>query len=781
MNIFKNRKKSGFTLMEVAIAVMIVGLLTVICIPVVQRQLEKSDEYAYYMAYRSVEKLGGQIVALGDPEDAYYNTSISNGIKLALDKKTPFQTLKNKITVTFSSLGTRFAYTEKYLFKNLFPNSLAEEEDWIEYGNGEDGTYQNVNYAYRVCKGGETIREPEPSGTDSAGNPTYNNYSCSDLVSDEEEEFKDYALVRGLLPPQGCFINSTTAEENARLAELETFIKNDKSTDGNLEGFCRKINTPSFCATTDSSTGIKYKVEPDSIIEHDDEDNQDYTTHYCRYYSYTPDGGGSSDSNSGVTLERRPVPDTCTPAYGYYGMVNAADKDTDGKQYALSCECRMNRYATQNNDKVCCPQLSGANTYARANLTNTLSEGPLALNQYSGYCVHCLGDYNSVGNWCCPEHSVFNGSECQCVEGYEMDSATKGTSNERCVKTKCAPGSHLDTETEVCVPNPPLLKADRFCNLINKYWNTAARSCNTFSKVDGANVYNKVLEAAKGANGGAYLSIRSKDGSFNDPSMPPNIVLTNGLKLWILGDKAASVPGLSYNPVGITNTQNICREVLSGAGDPLSTKAKCEGKGYFCKGEAHCYTLDAQSLLKMGDARNCCVAADISDLPPNSEKDNRAFAISGFTVFVDINGDKGSGTLWEDVFPFFVGANGKVYPGYPLDAPKDENSSSTGLYLGGNSVKNLPVDVYYYDNDARSDNARKKIVVWSNVSYARGLCLGKIINPHTPYCQNLGLKFKQIGTGSRNKSKIIDEINNPANICNEKNCFINVRNKLRFF
>ena len=40
MKLFKNSKKSGFTLMEVAIAVMIVGLLTVICIPVVQRQLE---------------------------------------------------------------------------------------------------------------------------------------------------------------------------------------------------------------------------------------------------------------------------------------------------------------------------------------------------------------------------------------------------------------------------------------------------------------------------------------------------------------------------------------------------------------------------------------------------------------------------------------------------------------------------------------------------------------------------------------------------------------------
>ena len=128
MKLFKNSKKSGFTLMEVAIAVMIVGLLTVICIPVVQRQLEKSDEYAYYMAYRSVEKLGGQIVALGDPDpnSIYNKTSSSNDIKLALDKPSALQTLKNKIVITFSTLGERFAYTEKYLFKNLFPKSFAE-------------------------------------------------------------------------------------------------------------------------------------------------------------------------------------------------------------------------------------------------------------------------------------------------------------------------------------------------------------------------------------------------------------------------------------------------------------------------------------------------------------------------------------------------------------------------------------------------------------------------------------------------------------------------------
>ena len=59
MRIFnKNNKKSGFTLMEIAIAVVIVGLLTAIVIPIVRNQVAKLDEYSYYAAYKAVEKKG---------------------------------------------------------------------------------------------------------------------------------------------------------------------------------------------------------------------------------------------------------------------------------------------------------------------------------------------------------------------------------------------------------------------------------------------------------------------------------------------------------------------------------------------------------------------------------------------------------------------------------------------------------------------------------------------------------------------------------------------------
>ena len=48
MRVFKDKKnkKAGFSLMELAIAVMIVALLIVIIVPIIQNQLAKSDEYA---------------------------------------------------------------------------------------------------------------------------------------------------------------------------------------------------------------------------------------------------------------------------------------------------------------------------------------------------------------------------------------------------------------------------------------------------------------------------------------------------------------------------------------------------------------------------------------------------------------------------------------------------------------------------------------------------------------------------------------------------------------
>ena len=307
-------------------------------------------------------------------------------------------------------------------------------------------------------------------------------------------------------------------------------------------------------------------------------------------------------------------------------------------------------------------------------------------------------------------------------------------------------------------------------------------SCNTFSGGSNANVYN----AALGADGGNYLSIKSKVGAFKD--LTPNIVFANGLRMWILGDKAASMPGLSATPTGAKSTQNMCQKVSL----TNNNAAACvNAGGYFCKDSNNCFALADKANATVDDARGCCASVDLTDYitaahsagePDKYKQASVAYAISGFTVFVDINGDKGNGTLWDDVYPFYIAANGIVYPGYPLDAAKSEAATSNSLYLGGNSEKQLPVDVYYYTD---SSDTRKKITAFSNVSYARAACSARKVSQYTPYCMNLGEKFTTSGIGGA-ELKGMEYLKNDnkatsKNPCDTYNCFVTVRRRLRSF
>ena len=165
MRVFKDKKnkKAGFSLMELAISVMIVALLIVIIVPIIQNQLAKSDEYAYYMAYRNVEKLGGQIVALGDPEDGMYKSQFDDSTKIAGNVKK--NTFLVNIKSVFSNIGTRFAYTEHFVFKNLFPKSFADDETLDSTIDSD--MYDEAVLMFRVCQNGENVKNEEnPTNAD---------------------------------------------------------------------------------------------------------------------------------------------------------------------------------------------------------------------------------------------------------------------------------------------------------------------------------------------------------------------------------------------------------------------------------------------------------------------------------------------------------------------------------------------------------------------------------------------------------------------------------------
>ncbi len=859
MNFFKNTKKPGFTLMEIALAVLIVAILALTLIPVIHSQMQKSDEYSYYMAYRTIEKLGGQIVALGDEEEW---ASRDSGVKIAEAESKARANARAKILANkkkqhyvvavspmaklkffFASLGARFAYSEHYLFKKLFPKSYAE----VTYKSIFEGAaYDSYMITLQYCAG-KDVCDPNSSNKDlykkeCDGNGSncvtkakcdQNGANCCNAdklnLSDAPSCNPSYSFKQKYRKCTKVKTKTTCAvdeEGNKVDPDCKEEWKTTETCEDNLESCSTSTSDPNTtitCTKTNSykettSCHILRPVDVQEYIKNGEginscptkEDQRNYvqgffgndscslvpnatedmsseayteavnsaadsminamisgtyastfcTTYVGKYCTYASDDAQpyfnedcflKTESEEIVdnvvgdeSWERPTVDDICTSEYGYYGMRNYGTSAGGGKYYNTNCQCETGKIVTENNSKVCCNAPENPTDLVYATSSNT--------------CVACATDFNPGTNECCPEFSVYNGTKCECVEGY-----TYSESDKQCHHTSCSKGSHMDEKNEVCVPNVPILKARRLCEKIADNWNIQSSYCTGFT--DGQ--YNSdVFNAAKGTDN-QFLSIKSKDGAF--ATLRPHVVLANGLKLWILGDKMASIPGLSFNPTNISNKQNICKDVtdIDGA-NPKTTQTTCLASNgeYLCAGEKHCFTLDSDSLDKMGDARNCCSASDVTDLlNGNPDEDNRAFAINGFTVFVDINNDKGAGTLWEDVFPFYVSANGMVYPGYPLNADKKKTATSSSLYLAGNSASMLPTDVYYYETDSDSDK-RKRYIAYPNVSFARAACQAKWVGKNTPYCMNLGNKYKD---------------HNGTNPCDSHKCFVSVRNKLRMF
>ncbi len=114
------------------------------------------------------------------------------------------------------------------------------------------------------------------------------------------------------------------------------------------------------------------------------------------------------------------------------------------------------------------------------------------------------------------------------------------------------------------------------------------------------------------------------------------------------------------------------------------------------------------------------------DTPPVTPDDNVQKVDTGeygYIVYVDIDGERGSSTLWEDVYPFYITLSGQVVPAY---------RSSDGDNFGGNSDEYLQTSIQYEKINA---NGRRSIT-WldKSVSFKEGACGSGYINSSTPYC-----------------------------------------------
>ena len=102
----------------------------------------------------------------------------------------------------------------------------------------------------------------------------------------------------------------------------------------------------------------------------------------------------------------------------------------------------------------------------------------------------------------------------------------------------------------------------------------------------------------------------------------------------------------------------------------------------------------------------------------------------GYTIYLDIDGEKGPSTLWKDVYPFYITMSGTVIPAYNMTVNSEET--------GGNSRHHLMTSIQKESIDATGH--RKLYWVSKSVSYKDGACSAGYIGASTAYCHGVPLK-----------------------------------------
>lgn len=682
---YMSKYKKAFTLIEITIAILIVAILVLLCMPVINSQMQKTEEFSYFAAYKTLEKMASQILAIGDSSRDVVAFNNNAYPKFILPANAEF----------YDDRLNSGNQLHNYLEKANFPINIVANFSEYEWKQAA------------ICMGNEYILDSN------------RNYATK----------KSLCNIYGISSPRPFSVNRFTGNTmNSNILKVH-MLKPDAYSQSNSSSMAQ------FCEIMGKN------VNYDSFyVEKLSGDNQ--AGNECIVIKSSGAFNNSVGSAVSSTVATLPEVSICN---GYEGnnVSNSLGK----------CECTGGVFSA-NNPKVCCttPATVGNSAYFNGNT-----------------CIECkTGAYDELNKSCCPKNSLYSSSrrECVCNDGYILSGIS-------CVMSanSCPPGTHISGNA--CVQNPPFLRAQAFCNAINNLWNTNDHNCNTFTPVAGSNIqmYSDVYNAATNGDQGSevYLNINAEAGAFKN--LKPNIVFSNGMRMWILGDRAASIPGLSYNPdVYGTITDTVC-SIKTG----VTTEGACnEANSFFCKDESRCYTVSSNANgPSLDDARNCCSVTKTSDIMAtynvdNYRKDPRIYAVSGFTVFMDIDGSKGSGTLWDDVFPFYITTDGQVYPAYPLNA-----ADSRLKYIAGNSSY-LNTDIYFYEN---TNNNRRKHYVERSVPLARALCLTKRISVYTPYCQNLGSNFRTKGGAYTGIEKYVNDVYP----CHDKKCYVHVKNKLKFF
>lgn len=808
--------KKAFTLMEITIGLLIISILALLCMPVINSQLEKSKEYSYYLAYKTVEKIASQILIYGDsendtPEQSAYNVqsgriwnklipsayaNFYSGDDAIKKYKSLFQDSPFMWPIEYISFGEHEWDLAKMCVNNPNGANNIGQNHFLAYSNADKlansgkalysggkfcedvfniATYSctkngvTTDNCYKLMNNGEISKAVNKLRSDAEGDDNHKDssgqhdhrmgYSASTQSAYYNRFERNYVYQRFFGAGQQFtepfvmsnfpYLGNGNGLAPRNFGDNEDDFKNNR---GSIIGWLRNSEASNVCQMLGTGTGLDSfyicssndNCQCTVIKQREQYDIDDEISKYAK---------GIIGGHSGIGSVQNLAPAACDDSYINAGGTWSTSDDNSMDYFPydalhvnvyshITSRCTCSGGVALNNPKVCC---SGLNMY------------------YDGStCKSCAWNqtYDPASR------------SCVCADGFSA-------SENDCSEIACPFGMHKsDTNTpDVCVPNLPFLSAQHLCERISQLYNTVDSHCRANDII----IANPV-----GFNRAAGNYLR-RSTSFS--SVPANITFSNGQRLWILSNKAASIPGLTYNPDTDSPRLSVCHLIKIDSAETSKT-SEVNNNNTLCLGER----VRGVSIMQLegvptqlrkkidskwfGDAAKCCATpnydkndsslyAPEDTMHQNLDNSNpRVYAISGFTVFVDIDGEsKGTNTLWDDIFPFYLSSDGKVFPGYPIN-----NSMAAKRNIAGNSSW-LQADVYYFDYSA-DDNHRRRVVLYRSIPMARAMCEARMVNSNAVYCQNLGNNFRRAAD--------INVNGDSQHPCDAYQCYVKVKNKIKF-
>ena len=650
----------GYTLAEIIVVMLIIAVIVAVTIGVTKHKLDNIVTYTYYSAYSTLRTATAQILADYDPTDERYQA------------KAEEPTLLAKVQTFFESN-----------FGILAANAYNGALDLPEIDSGLEVTPNNPGEgAHSAC-----CRTGQFFNLVAAGTINSSNFQCPSGYTRGTMSNNADCKRQGLccIPPtalpggSGSSKPSCLPKETQCMLGQAGYTNYRKVTSGGVTIYCCSngfdINDPvtgTQCpsGTTDGGSVLANCTDGDSNAFYIDA--PEFTANpfgpVGQKLCCCPDGQ-EWDGETCKTPE--PEPKECTGPKPETGCKVECNTNT-GEWFVIRPYGTLDLF------------LSGA-TFNEATCKY---ECPAGKSMQGGKCVEnepvtpdCIGGKIWNGSSCvCPEGQidqggtcvddpsddctggqVWNGSSCECPSGQIWDGSECKPDIDCSGEAPC--GKQCDRTTGGWVDIPGF---SRECNAEqNQIWSEAQCRCIPSSRTISTNGQKyceylvDLFNTRSNSNTCSGTAIGANETNFSGKT--PDITLRNGMRMYNVRQPYALLPDLANNIEG--------------------------GK------------------IEQEDG---------------SIIDTNAY---GYTVYIDIDGEKGGSEKWVDVYPFYVTLSGMVIPGYDKDHP--------GEY-GGDSRNHMQVSI---EDEVIADGRRKIKWLAKSVSYKEAACGAGYIGANTPYCR----------------------------------------------